>query len=230
MLALLLAPFASAEPIPVTALEAVAKVSPVKVGVGGVFQGGSPFTAGPSGDLLTGLQGMSPGFGLSADVRALGIVGVEIDAIRSNDTGFTTFGAEDGESLEVRQPSWHVPVLLKLGLPSGPVRPNVQLGAQLIVPTESMLDVQGTSPFALAADASPYMTWTAGLGAEIALPFGPDIRLPIAYRAAFDTPSSRAAGARALYALDPDSRVVLSESTTEWRYHGALTVGLAYWF
>lgn len=241
MLPLFLLPAAFADPVPVTALETVAKVTRVKIGIGGIAQAGGAFMTQPSDRNLLGaselapfsaMAGFSPGGGVSLDVRAFGIVGLEVDAIRSIDTGMSNYTVNDVEvPFRVTQPSVHVPVLLKVFMPTAVIQPNLQLGAQFIVPLETRLDVDGNLPFDLRASATPYMVWTVGLGAEVKLPIaGADIRLPIAARAGFNTPYSKSAADRAIYALDGEGYVTSMDMDSAWQYHGAVTAGLTwYW-
>lgn len=234
MLFALLTQTALAEPIPVTALKTAAKAVPVKVGIGGVFQGGGAFSQPSSLDgagLAEAFSTLSPGYGVSFDVRVLGIVGVEIDAIHSRDSGRSPWVSEDDSgTVDLQRPSWHVPVVLKVGLPSPVVKPNLQLGAQLIVPTESIFSTGGAD-FSVGAASQPYLTWVAGAGVEVKLPLGKaDIRLPIAYRASIDSPQSRAASERVLYALDAEGALDGVEMGSDWRFRGSVTAGLTYYW
>lgn len=238
---LLLLSTALAEPIPVTALETAAKITRVKVGVGAIFQAGGAFMDQPShreqagaAELLpfSAMGGLAPGIGASVDVRFFDIVGVEIDVLRSRDTAWSHYGVDGVDvPFRVSQPAWHVPILFKLHAPGPLLRPNIQLGAQVVLPIDTDLVVEGELPFELDAGAGAYSVWMAGLGLEVKLPIpGADIRIPLALRAGFNTPFSENATERALYALDADGYVRSMELETAWSYHAALTVGLTwYW-
>lgn len=236
MLFALLTQAALAEPVPVTALKSAAKVAKVKVGVGGVFQGSGAFAHAPASldgpGLADAFSTISPGYGASFDVRVLDIVGLEIDAIRSQDAGISPWATATEEgTVAVTQPSWHLPILLKIHAPSPVVKPNLQLGAQLIVPTESVLSSGGDVDFDVGAISQPYLTWVAGLGVEIKLPFPKaDLRIPIAYRAAIDSPQSRAASEQVLYALNAEGVLDDVEMGSDWRFHGSLTAGFTYYW
>jgi hypothetical protein len=230
-----------ADPLPVAALEKAVKITRVKVGIGGIAQAGGAFMTQPEDRSLLGaselapfsaMAGFSPGMGVSLDVRAFNRIGLEVNAIRSIDTGLSHYTVNDVEvPFRVTQPSVHVPVLLKLSSAAPVFRPNLQVGAQFIVPLETQLTVDGDLPFDLAASADPYMVWVVGLGAEIKLPFkGADIRLPIAARAGFNTPYGRSAAERAIYALDAEGYVSSMDMDSAWQYHGSVTAGLTwYW-
>lgn len=241
MLAALVLSSALADPLPVVALEKAAKVSRVKVGVGALGVAGGSFMTQPEDRALDGaseplpysaMAGFSPGYGASLDVRAFGVVGLEVDVIRSTDTALSHYLVNDQEvPFQVIQPAWHVPLLLKLHAPSPVIRPNLQLGAQLVLPIATNVEVEGNLPFALSAEAEPYLLWVAGVGAEVKLPIaGADIRLPISFRAGFNTPFNERAIDRALYGLDDEGYVTSMEMRSEWEVHGAVTAGLTwYW-
>ncbi len=204
MLAFLALP-AMAEPIPVTALEKAADLLPVRASVGGlVFGGGSLSLESSSYERPQRFGG-----GIGAEVRVLGVVGLEVDLLRSTDAHFQPIAT--GETAPVAPlPAWQIPVLLGLHLPSGPLRPTIQLGAQLIVPTPA------------GSNTEPFTVWTAGMGVEFDLPIGPPIRVPIVYRASLDTAASRAVGASLLKLDAPPGDAP--------RTNGVITAGLFYAF
>jgi hypothetical protein len=212
----------------------------VAVGVGAFFNAGGTFMTQPS-DLshpqvaelpFSGWAGFSPGGGVSFDVRFFDAIGLEIDVIRSVDQAQSEYTINNTDvRFGVRTPAWHIPILLKAGIPSNGVSPNIFLGALVVAPGEvDFPDVPGV-PWEMTAQTSTYTRFMFGLGFEGRLPIDDvDIRIPFAIRGALAPGYPAAATDRATYDITPDNVLLSMDYDLRWQYHAGVTLGVAYYF
>jgi hypothetical protein len=122
-----------------------------------------------------------------------GLLGLELDVIRSNDKGSGTVNFSGlGETISVKQTigqaAWHLPLLAKITFPSPLIAPMIFLGPEFVFPgsgsSETSVPVIGVD---LRAHADHYVMITAGGGVEIKLPLPViDLRIPVGIRASFN--------------------------------------------
>lgn len=128
---------------------------------------------------LPGYAGFRTGVGVSAELRLLGVVGLEADLVRSNDRGEGKVSLEGlpAVSSTVGQPSWHLPLLAKVVVPLPLVKPFAVAGVDLVMPS-------GCSSIGVACTAGSYTLWVGGIGAEIAIPVPvlDMVRIPVSLR------------------------------------------------
>jgi len=128
---------------------------------------------------LPGYAGFRTGVGVSAELRLLGVVGLEADLVRSNDRGEGKVSLQGLPSVSstVGQPSWHLPLLAKVVVPLPVVKPFAVAGVDLVMPS-------GCSSIGVACTAGSYTMWVGGIGAEISIPVPvlDMVRIPISLR------------------------------------------------
>ncbi len=212
---------------------------PLKGGAGVFFHAGGTFMNQPlenevDGYLVPaqGWGGFGPGGGLALELRAFDVVGLELDIIRRTDVARTTFTLSGvGEfPFEARQPAWHIPVLVKVGMPTGVVRPNLVGGGQFIIPG----DPSNTQPDGIEIDVTTrseaYKAWAFGLGFEFApkgLPI--DLRIPLNLRGAYNTGVGNSSSERADYTFFGDT-ISAIDYRTVWRWHASASLGVSVFF
>lgn len=187
--------------------------------------------------------GPSFGMGIGIDARWKGLLGLEIDVLRSTDGSQT----ENGPVVtKLTQTSIHVPVLLKGSIPGGIVRPNLVVGFNFIFPSSpkatmnpallicSNVDAQGncvgvTSEVEVGVHAESYTMFVAGLGFEFALPIeNVDLRIPLSLRTEFNTSTPGAVSDRAKFTSSGNQLKI--DYLSEYEYHAAITLGMLYHF
>ena len=214
---------------------------PVALGVGAFFNAGGTFMTQPrdrdypglAGDLpFSGWAGFSPGVGGTIDFRVKDIVGLQVDLIRSQENAQSEYGI-NGEDIRfaVRHPAWHIPILLKAGIPSDVVSPVIFVGYHLVLPGDPDLPQPAGIPWQLSAKNSSYDLWMFGLGFEGKLPIdGVDLRIPFHLRGSVNTPFPDAAVERAEYTFVDGGVLQGMEYDLEWQYHAGITLGLTWYF
>ncbi|MCB9674067.1 MAG: hypothetical protein H6737_03065 [Alphaproteobacteria bacterium] len=213
----------------------------VALGVGAFFNGGGTFMTQPQDrtgfglvDLpFSGFAGFSPGGGVSVDFRWRDIVGVEVDLIRSIDTAQSEYGINGVDyRFKAVVPSWHIPMMLKAGIPSKGVSPNLFFGVNVVVPGEPEIQLPTPNgiPWQMTAQTKTYSRMFFGLGFEGRLPIdGVDIRIPFTLRGSMATSYPNSAIERAEY--DIRNNVLFGmEYDLRWQYHAAVTLGVSYYF
>lgn len=150
------------------------------VGVGAHVLAGTNWLDASGSLAVPGYAGFRTGVGVSAELRLLGIVGLEVDLVRSNDRGegkVSLKGLPEVSST-VGQAAWHVPLLAKVVVPVVPlVKPFVVAGVDLVLPS-------GCSSIRVDCTAGSYRMWVGGVGAELALPVPvlDMVRIPLSLR------------------------------------------------
>ena len=150
------------------------------VGVGAQVLAGTNWLDDSASLAVPGYAGFRTGVGISAELRLLGIVGVEAGLVRSNDRGEGKVSLEGLPSVSstVGQASWHVPLLAKVVIPVVPlVKPFVVAGVDLVMPG-------GCNSIGVQCTTGSYGMWVGGVGAEIALPVPvlDMVRIPLSLR------------------------------------------------
>ncbi len=186
--------------------------------------------------------GPSFGFGLAAEFRWKGYLGLEIDLIKTTDESESEIL---NETVLLEQSAIHLPVLLKGTIPAGIVRPQLILGFDFVFPSSPKAslptpiqacqvgaDGQCSGPtFEVNVDAhaDSYTMWVAGLGFEFALPIEDlDLRLPLSFRAEGNLDSSDDVNDRATVTNEGGNFTV--DFLSEYQWHAEVTVGLMYHF
>jgi hypothetical protein len=189
----------------------------------------------PGLDIYPGFGGLTMGGGIMGDLRFLdGLLGLELDVIRSTDKGkgtvtFTGLGGSADVKLTLGQPAWHVPILAKLTIPSPLVAPAFFLGPELVFPGAATTSIDSPVPVAtpINATADSYVMITGGLGMEIKLPLPVlDLRIPIGLRGSYNPGVSSKFADRVSASLAPQSVTYHSE----WKFAVNLTAGAALYF
>lgn len=200
-----------------------------------VTQGGQTFNAP-----YPGFAGFSAGIGISGDIRYHDIIGLEVDFYSSNDRGKGSIENRLGttlvfsEDVEVGQRAWHLPILLRLGLPLPLVEPFLLAGPEIVLPQDPEASPAEVGSTKFTAEASTYTMITVGLGAEIRLPIPSfDLRIPISLRGSINPGSESALAERADYTFEPatcDGQPCYTftevKFNTEWQYRAVGTIGL----
>jgi hypothetical protein len=218
-------------------------------GVGVLGQIGGDFLTKPDDRTLPGqsqpdtrypgFAGFGTGGGLMLDTRFLGIVGLEIDFIRSSDHGKgdideTFNGKTTSYSLEVGQSSWHMPILLKGTIPLPVFAPFAVIGPEFVFPSDAtaQTELKSGTNFGIesryAAKAEGYTLITFGIGFEFKLPLPfIDLRIPFSIRGSVNpsTPSSLQDRLVNYKAGDTTQTV-----KSEWQYQARATLGAALYF
>ena len=149
------------------------------LGVGAHVLAGSNWLDASSSLALPGYAGFRTGVGVSAELRLLGIVGLEVDLVRSNDRGEGKVSLQGLPTVSstVGQPSWHLPLLAKVVVPLPLVKPFAVAGVDLVMPS-------GCSSIGVSCTAGSYTMWVGGIGAEIAIPVPvlDMVRIPVSLR------------------------------------------------
>jgi hypothetical protein len=186
-------------------------------------------------DIYPGFSGLTVGGGLMLDGRILdGLLGLEVDAIRSSDKGsgtvtFTVPGYSAAFKLKIGQSAWHVPILAKITIPSPLVAPAFFVGPELVFPSQADATIDGpvavTNQFLATADS--YLMVTFGGGVEIKLPLPIlDLRVPIGLRGSYAPGISSAFSDR----VQHDAGYARVTYHSEWKFAVNGTVGAALYF
>jgi hypothetical protein len=213
---------------------------PVALGVGAFFNAGGSFMTQPqdrsypgfAGEIpFSGWAGFSPGGGLAVDFRVKDAIGLELDVFRSNDHSQSKYGINGVDVfLAVDQPAWHIPILLKVGVPSDRVSPVLFFGYEMVLPGDPTLPQPAGLPWGVTAKASNYDLWILGLGVEAKLPIdGVDLRVPFNLRGSINTPYPTVATQRATYDVDQAGILHSMEYDLQWQYHAGITLGLTWY-
>jgi hypothetical protein len=197
------------------------------LGVGLIGTAGGNFIDKPDNAqaLYPGFGGLTYGGGLMLDGRILdGLLGLEVDAIRSSDHGSGTYTL-NGVDFKVKlgQGAWHVPILAKVTIPSPLVAPAFFVGPEIVAPSSASGEVTGPGGATGSAPetASTYVMLTGGLGVEIKVPLPVlDLRIPIGLRASYNPSVSSKA----------QDRFSNNAYRSEWKYAVNLTAGAAIYF
>ena len=171
-----------------------------------------------------GFGGVAFGGGLTLDIRYAGIVGIETGALLSRDYGA---GEINDVNITIGQSSVHVPLILKLMIPTGMARPFLFGGLEFVMPGEASAehdsDLLPEDLFTAVAD--PYRLVSFGFGLEALVGNdNVDIRIPIAIRGGINTSTPEGVEGRAEYNLGSGS----IEFNSEFQYHIMMTVGVSY--
>lgn len=237
-------PVVSDDPEPVTVPVAVPedeKPFPLKVGVGLFFNAGGAFQAQPqdrghpdfTGELpYSGMAGFSPGAGARLDVRLYDILGIELQVIRAWDQAeskYTINGTDVG--FQVKQPAWHVPINLQIGVPSKILRPYLFGGIEMVIPTRTEFPSPAGIPWSMSGGTKTFHMWDFGFGFETRLPIeGVDLRVPLQFRGSASAPWSTVATDRADYTILPGGILTSAHYDTRWQYYASINLGLSWFF
>lgn len=217
---------------------ALAGPLPLKGGVGLHGLGGGTFLEQPleaevDGYVVPsqGWAGFGGGGGLTLEGRAFDAVGLEIGFFRRHDVARSTFEFNGTDMpFQVSQNAWHVPIQLKVGLPTGVVRPQLFGGGQFVMPGAPEITQPSGLGTELSATSEPYKAWAFGFGLEFVpkgLPI--DLRVPLGLRGAYNTGVGTNAGDRADYTFT-GSRLDAIDYRSVWTWHAAATLGLLVFF
>ncbi len=202
------------------------------------------FTApdGSQGLLLyPGFGGAGGGGGLTVSAMWRGIVGLETGLLFSLDQGTGTINIAGVQDIDytIGQNAWHVPLVLKVSAPLKAVRPFGYFGVEWAFVSD--VAVQGRDPdnAATAAlvdvEADDYWLMAFGAGLEFLIPAGVDLRIPLTLRGAYNP----GVGDKAIDRMSVEPEGCGTASTggcstlvynTEWKWHAAVSLGLAYYF
>jgi Outer membrane protein beta-barrel domain len=213
-------------------------VLPISAGVGVLATVDANFLPKP-GDLTNASlggtdDGSYPGFGGTGfgaggmiDVRFFKIVGVEMDILRTSDRGH---GTDNGQTIDIGQNAWHLPLLAKVTFPLGILQPQIFAGPEFVFPdTGSATITPGNAAYSVTASSPKYTMVAFGLGAEIALPIpGIDLRIPFSLRGGVDPGVSDHDTDRVTYA--PPSATPGAAYSSEWKLRASATLGVSYYF
>jgi len=208
---------------------------PVKGGVGLHALAGGTFLEVPLESEVDGYivppqgwGGFGGGGGLTLEGRAFEAVGLELGVFRRNDVARSTFEFEGLQTpFQVNQPAWHIPILVKLTLPTGIVRPGLFGGGQFVIPGDPDITQPSELQTELSATSEPYKAWAFGFGLEFVpkgLPI--DLRVPLGLRGAYNTGVGPGADDRADYTFEGATLTAIDYRTV-WSWHVAVTLGVA---
>jgi hypothetical protein len=224
---------------------AQAGVLPIDVGVGAVGYVGGSFLDEPDDKVVTagnarfeavypGFAGVGGGGGLLVDARAFGIVGLETGLFYTNDQGS---GEVNDINVTIKQTSLHIPLLLKLSLPTPVVSANIFGGLEFVIPQDTSVEQEQPvfgSDDRVKAEAEAYTLASFGLGFEFKLPIPTvDLRIPLAFRGGFNYGDTGKIEDRITYDTNiTGNRAFITGATfnSEWQWHAAATLGLVYYF
>jgi hypothetical protein len=187
----------------------------------------TPKAGALGGILYPGFGGVGGGGGLMLDASWRGILGLELDVLYSRDRGK---GDIDGLDIEMAQWALHLPLLFKLQLPAGMVRPYLMVGPEFVIPGDPELKVADEiiNP-KYGATADPYVAVAFGLGFEILLPVkDADLRIPFTLRGSYNPGVGDNIEDRAEIACT--GGVCSAALKSEWEWQASATLGLAYYF
>jgi hypothetical protein len=171
-----------------------------------------------------GFGGLGVGGGLALDVRYLGIVGLELDLLFTNDEGT---GEINGVEITLGQSAVHLPILFKLAVPSPLVKPNVFIGWEFVFVGDPKISAEQPILAALEAEAQDYQLLIFGLGAELAPPIeGVDLRFPVSLRGAIHLGDTGKIEDRV--EVFPGGAGQSFDS--RWQWHIYATLGVMYYF
>jgi hypothetical protein len=183
--------------------------------------------------------GLSGGAGLSVQARPLDYLGIELDVLRTTDSGTADFtvrraGGDQSFTLRLSHSAFHLPLLLR-GIWPGPlVEPAAFVGPEFVVVDGASADiVDGSSPYAvdIVAVRRSYTMVTFGAGIDIHLPLEPfDVRLPISLRGSVTPAIGDSRQDRGRYIGTDPNHLVRIEHETRWKYQAVATVGAMVWF
>lgn len=200
--------------------------------VGGNFQTKPDRKLGDA-DLNPGFGGLTAGGGLMLDGRVLdGLLGVEVDVLRTSDTGRGTVrlsgpGFAADYKVTIGQSAWHVPILAKITIPSPLVAPMFFLGPELVFPSssEATLDGPGAPAGIVHSSADSYVMITGGAGVEIKLPLPIlDLRIPVGLRVSYNPSLSGSYSDRTKFAANGTTY------DSAWQIAVNFTAGAALYF
>lgn len=186
-----------------------------------------------------GFVGPTAGGGISLELRAFELVGLQLDILRTYDQGHGDLQVSHRDSahdytLTVAHDALHLPLLLKALVPGEIVQPMILVGPEFVAPFDAQAEVsEGASPYEFRYDArsETYTMLTVGLGLEIKLGIEAlDLRLPVSLRGSVTPEVGDARWQRATYRGRDIHRLSEVELDTTWQYQVAATVGLSAWF
>lgn len=201
------------------------------VGVEGLGKPSSSIYQTSSGALYDtsypGFVGVSGGAGIMLDARVIKFLGLEVDFLRMADKGSGDIKAGgQNVSVTIGQPALHIPVLAKLALPSGLLRPFAVVGPEFVFPGKSDLSMSpsGVITGAGTSYAENYTMFAFGFGCELVIP-AVDIRVPLTLRGAINPSTSSSIQDRVRIDAGPSVSF-----RSEWQYQAVATLGVAYYF
>jgi hypothetical protein len=218
-----------------------AAVDPLTFGVGVLGGVGGNFLDKPGSrrygaeldTLYPGFAGFSAAFGVSAEARFLGIVGLEIDLLTSSDRGKGDVTLNNSEyTIEIGQRSVHVPVLAKGVLPLPVLAPFIVFGPEFVFASDAKASVDPSSyPAAVSARNDGYTLLTAGIGLEIKPPIPKlDLRIPLSLRASLNPTTPDDIGARVRYGGGGVLTASSANYLSEWKYRAYAMLGVSLHF
>lgn len=211
------------------------------VGVGVFFNAGGAFIQQPAnrthasfaGELpYSGMAGFSPGAGARLEALFYDVIGVEVQLIRAWDkvqSKYTINGVDVG--FDVKQPAWHLPIHLQVGIPGRVMRAYVFGGVELVFPGTADFPQPAGVPWGMSGSAETWHQWSFGLGFEPKFNLSKiDLRFPIQLRGAASAPYSSVATERATYDIDDDGVLHSMHYELRWQYYASINLGLSWYF
>ena len=253
-LALGVAAAAPAEAQPASASEPAASARRQVLGVGILGELGGNFLDAPTDQDVEvnglrghpmgvaddpGFAGLTGGGGLSIQARIYDYIGLELDLLRTRDSGkakisVTQAGVGKDFTLELSQSAFHIPLLIRGILPGPLVEPAVFVGPEFVVVDGASAEiVDGQNPYAVDIQALPrsYTMVTIGAGMDIHLPVEPfDVCLPLSLRGSVTPGIGDGRQDRGRYIGADPNHLVRIEHETRWKYQLAFTAGAMVWF
>lgn len=183
-----------------------------------------------------GFGGTTSGFGLAIDLRFLGFVGLEIDAIKMSNKGtadidYTVNGVKRSYELEIGHDAWHIPILAKGVLPTPLVSPYVLAGIELVRTSNATATISENA-LPVAARTDNYTFFTGGFGFEFKLPLpipGLDsLRVPVSFRGSYFNIGNNIED-RAEYTISGNT-ITKSTFDTRWKFQALATLAVQAYF
>jgi opacity protein-like surface antigen len=229
------------------ALERDAQAGPVSFGIGPMLTYGGNFLDKPEekkypvngqrvevSPSYPGFGGTTSGFGLAIDLRFLGLVGLEIDAIKMSNKGtadidYTVGGVKRSYELEIGHDAWHIPILAKGVLPTPLVSPYVLAGIELVRTSNATATISENA-LPVAARTDNYTFFTGGFGFEFKLPIplpGIDsLRIPVSFRGSYFNIGNNIED-RAEYVFTQPQKITFD---TRWKFQALGTLAVQAYF
>ncbi len=187
---------------------------------------GSPHSA----DIYPGFAGLTAGGGLMFDARFFDLIGLELDVYRSSDRGAGTLTINGVDSdISLGQGAWHLPLLLKLTVPTRVVRPMLFVGPEFVLVGAPHCTVTSQLPDEFfSSRTSDYTLVTFGLGLEIKLPVkAVDLRIPFTLRGSYNPGVSDKLADRMRIS---DTKPQGFDYDSNWQFQALATLGVAAYF
>jgi hypothetical protein len=212
-----------------------ALVPTLDVGAGALVAGNGSFLDEPNDKVVSvngnnyeaiypGFGGLGLGGGLALEARFADLIGLEMNLLFTEDVGR---GDINGVETTIRQSAVHLPLLLKLSVPSPLIKPNAFVGLEFVFPGDPTIKSERPVFSTLEAENGNYKMLAFGLGMEIAPPIvGIDLRIPVSLRGSMSLDDTGKIEDRVRVIEGGNGEVFDSR----WQWHVYATVGVMYYF